>query len=331
MEPNLIGLGTIDERFKHDLLDLEVGGKGLWQKGKEGVERILTPLDKKVEFIIYEDKTLVYVKSEMGCPAIYPLQTATFEAPAEAVLMDLDGTSVQSENFWIGIIEQTMSRLLGNPKFSLEEADYLHVMGHSVSEHLQYCIQKYCPQKRVEDAQRYYYEITHFEMAEIMAGRGRTNAFKPSPGFKEFITTIKQHKIKIGLVTSGLYEKAIPEIYAIFRELKLGEPLEWYDAIITAGQALRAGQAGTLGELSAKPHPWLYAEVARVGLQINPARHHRVIGIEDSSAGIIAIRLAGFAAIGMTGGNIVKSGLRPLLYAHCNDLIETLSLILGKD
>ena len=110
----------------------------------------------------------------------------------------------------------------------------------------------------------------------------------------------------------------------------MGDPLEFYDAIISAGHALRKGQVGTLGELAPKPHPWLYAETARVGLGIEPARRHRVIGIEDSGAGVVSIRLAGFAAIGITGGNLEKSGAEPFLHSKVNSLLEALPVILGK-
>ncbi len=51
--------------------------------------------------------------------------------------------------------------------------------------------------------------------------------------------------------------------------LGMGDPRDFYDAIITAGFPLRKGEAGTLGELSPKPHPWLYAETARVGLGLS--------------------------------------------------------------
>ena len=61
----------------------------------------------------------------MGHPAIYPLREAAFEAPAEAVLMDLDGTSVHSEQFWVWIIERTVARMLGEEGFALEAADAL--------------------------------------------------------------------------------------------------------------------------------------------------------------------------------------------------------------
>jgi beta-phosphoglucomutase-like phosphatase (HAD superfamily) len=245
--------------------------------------------------------------------------------------MDLDGTSVRSEGFWTWIIERTTARLLDNPAFTLDPADEAHVSGHSVSEHLQYCIGKYCPDRTVEEARVYYFEITRHEMKEILEGRGRLDAFEPAPGLGEFLVKLKESGIKIGLVTSGLYEKAWPEIVAAFRTLKMGDPLEFYDAITSAGHAIMRGQAGTLGELAPKPHPWLYAETARVGLGIEPGRRHRVIGLEDSGAGVVSIRLAGFGVIGIAGGNIGKSGTGALLARGCDNLCEALPFILGQD
>lgn len=324
------GIGGVEVGAKADFMEIECGGDGAFRAGRDGVLHILTPRDQKIELLVYEDKTLVYIKSAMGYPALYPLQEARFEGPAEAVLMDLDGTSVHSEAFWMWIIEKTIARLMGDAGFLLEAADEPHVSGHSVSEHLQYCIAKYCPDRSVEKARHHYYDITGFEMKEILEGRGRVDAFQPAPGLKEFLLTLKAHKIRIGLVTSGLYEKAWPEILSAFRQLDLGDPAEFYDAIISAGQPLRKGHAGTLGELEPKPHPWLYAETARVGLGISPSQRHRVIGIEDSGAGVVSIRLAGFAAIGLTEGNIARSGTAPFVTKKCATLAESLEVILGS-
>jgi len=325
------GLKNIALKNTPDLIELPTGGDGLWKSGHDGVVAIFTMLDKKVDFIVFKDKTLVYIKSAMGYPAIYELKDDVFEGPAEYVLMDLDGTSVHSEAFWIWIIEQTTAALLGNPKFTLEHADEPFVSGHSVSEHLQHCIKKYCPDKTVEEARNHYFRITNFEMNEIMQGRGRDNAFTPAPGLRDFLLELKSNKIKIGLVTSGLYEKAWPEVLSAFRTLKMGDPLDFYDAIITAGYSVKKGQAGTLGELSPKPHPWLYAETARVGLGVPPEKRHRVIGLEDSSAGVLSIRLAGFSAVGLSGGNIEQSGARPLLRHYGESLTDILPVILGKN
>ncbi len=325
----VVGVGPIDERFREDFTNIDCTDDGEWRVGRDGVQRILTPRDRKIELVCFEKKTLVNVKSAMGYPAMYPLPEAPFEPPAEAVLMDLDGTSVLSEEFWVWIIEQTTACVLGDPNFTLEAEDQPHVSGHSVSEHLRYCIEKYCPDRTVEAARTHYFDITRRELEAIVAGQGRQDAFTPAPGLKDFLLELKGRGIKIGLVTSGLYEKAWPEIVSAFRTLDLGDPLEFYDAIVSAGFTIRPGQVGTLGELEAKPHPWLYAEVARVGLGVEPSRRHKVIGMEDSSAGVVAIRLAGFAAIGVGGGNIRQSGVRPFLKSECDCLADALPIILG--
>lgn len=276
--------------------------------------------DRKVEFVGFSDHTLALVNSAMGYPAYYPVDSITEESPLEAILMDLDGTTVHSESFWIWIIERSVGSLLNLNNFQLEEADLPYVSGHSVSEHLQYCIGKYCPGKEVEEARKFYFEHTHREMQLILEGKGREGAFEPAPGIKPFLEELKALGLKIGLVTSGLYEKAYPEIMDAFRTLGMGDPAEFYDAIITAGHALCKGQAGTLGELSPKPHPWLYAETFRVGLGMDFSRRSAVIGIEDSGAGVVSIRLAGMQAWGVGGGNILKSGTQGLCSRYANDL-----------
>lgn len=325
-ELDLPGLGRVpaDSGF----VSLQATSDGAFRAGSEGVQSIVATGDRKVEFIAFAGHTLARVRSAMGYPAYYPVHPVRLAKPARAVLMDLDGTSVRSESFWVWIIEQTTASLLEDPSFRLAEEDMPYVSGHSVSEHLQHCIAKYAPDRTVEEAREFYFEHTHRELAEVLAGRGRADAFVPSPGLKEFLLRLKDAGVRIGLVTSGLYEKAYPEILAAFRAMDMGDPAEFYDAIITAGFPLRAGEIGTLGELSPKPHPWLYAEVARVGLGIPFDERHTVVGLEDSGAGVCAIRLAGFAAIGMSGGNLLDSGVRPLCSAFCHTFDEVLDIIL---
>lgn len=322
---NIPGLGLINPGSGLSILNR--CSDGCFEEGKNGVQHILTTGDGKVEFITFEEKTLAYVKSNMGYPAYYPVLPVKFEKPVKAVLMDLDGTTVRSEEFWIWIIQKTCQSLLDNSKFELEEADLPFVSGHSVSEHLKYCITKYCPEKSVEEARNYYFQHTHHEMDEILKGRGKKGAFTPSPGIREFLLELKAMNIKLGLVTSGLYEKAYPEILSAFDTLGMGDPKEFYDCIITAGFPLKRGEVGTLGELSPKPHPWLYAETARVGLGIAFEERNSVIGIEDSGAGVCSIRLAGFPTIGISGGNIEKSGTRGLCQYYCEKFEEILRII----
>ena len=319
------GLGEFSDAAGMQLLDVSTGG--YFQSGRDGVESIWVTGDGKVEFICFRDRALAYVTSAMGYPAYYPVHPVRLERPVKAVLMDLDGTTVRSEEFWVWIIEKTTGSLLGNPRFELEEADVPHVSGHSVSEHLKYCLQKYCPDKRVEEAREHYFRHTHHEMDEIQKGRGRKGAFQPVPGIKEFLMELKSMKVRIGLVTSGLYEKAYPEILSAFETLGMGDPRDFYDSIITAGFPLRKGEVGTLGELSPKPHPWLYSETCRVGLGIEFSDRNHVVGIEDSAAGVCSIRLAGYPTIGIGGGNILSGGTRALCCHYCETFGEILAVL----
>lgn len=326
---NIPGLGPMPD--DGGLVPLTDSSDGRFHTNRDGVVSITATGDRKVEFIAFADHSLACVRSAMGYPAWYPVHPVRIDRPVKAVLMDLDGTSVRSEEFWVWIIELTTASLLGDASFKLDPADLPYVSGHSVSEHLQYCIRKYCPGRTVEEARSYYFEHTDREMRAILDGRGRPNAFTPTPGLKTFLLALKERGIRIGLVTSGLYEKAWPEIVSAFRTLDLGDPRDFYDAIITAGFAIRKGQVGTLGELSPKPHPWLYAETCRVGLGIDFNDRHHVIGIEDSGAGVCSIRLAGFATIGLAGGNIIESGTRPLCDHYCHDFDEILGIIAASE
>ena len=134
------------------LCEIEKTSNGAFTAGKDGVNAILSTPDKKVELIGCNDKTLGYVPSAMRYDAYYPIHAVSLQKPVRAVLMDLDGTSVKSEEFWIWIIEKSIASLMNNQKFSLEASDLPYVSGHSVTEHLAYCIEKYCPEKTVEQS-----------------------------------------------------------------------------------------------------------------------------------------------------------------------------------
>jgi beta-phosphoglucomutase-like phosphatase (HAD superfamily) len=320
-------LGTLGPDSGFRSLDQTEDGRFL--AGKNGVVDIVETGDGKVEFVSFGSHSLACVKSAVASPVYYPVHPVRLDTPVKAVLMDLDGTTVRSEEFWVWIIQLSISSLMGNPRFEFEDADIPFVSGHSVTEHLQYCIDKYCPGKSLEAARNFYFEHTHREMKEIMEGRGRDGAFTPSAGIKDFLLALKSAGIKIGLVTSGLYEKAWPEILSAFKTLGMGAPEDFYDAIISAGFPLRKGAAGTLGELSPKPHPWLYSETAVVGLGIPFAGRHHVLGIEDSGAGVCAVRLAGYTTVGIGGGNIIESGTKSVCCHYKETFADILKIING--
>lgn len=292
------------------------------------MKKIWTPNDGKINLLEDNGKQYIEVKSSLGYPAIYPLNDTRFETKAEAVLMDLDGTQVHSEGFWMWIIERTIACVLRRNDFKYEKEDVPFISGHSVSEHLEYMINKYAKGTSLEAARKLYFEITDYEMNEILMGRGKQDAFTPAPNLKEFLLALKSNNVKIAAVTSGLYQKAMPEIISVFKQLNLGDPVDFYDCIITAGYPLGKGKVGTIGELAPKPHPWLYAETACVGLNIPFERRHKVIGIEDSSAGVVSIKLAGFCCAGISGGNIKQAGVEKFCDYRIDNLMEMLDIIL---
>lgn len=260
-----------------------------------------------------------------GVTAHYEIKDIEYKAPCEAILMDLDGTTLTSEEFWVFIIEETMKKLMEDESFKLEEADIPFVSGFTTADHLTYCINKYAKGADINRALEIYHKTTEYELGRIMKGEGHVEAFTPAEGLKEFLLGVKEKGIKIGLVTSGLDYKAIPEIVAVFKTLDMGDPLKFYDTIITGGRRKDVGDYGTLGEIVSKPHPWLYTETAYMGLKVKNPEH--VLGIEDSAAGAIALRVAGFPVVGLECGNIGDSGLDGLCYAKPDNLQQILDLI----
>lgn len=65
---------------------------------------------------------------------------------------------------------------------------------HSVSEHLQYCIDKYCPGESLDKARNFYFEHVNHEMKEIMEGRGRKKFFCSTGGIKRIFTRNKSKR-----------------------------------------------------------------------------------------------------------------------------------------
>lgn len=306
-------------------ISLESAADQAFRVGQDGVRHILATGDRKVELIAFANHTLAHVRSALGHPAYYPLRPVRRAGKVQAVLMDLDGTTVHSEAFWIGIIEKSVQSLLEDAAFTFAAEDIPFVSGHSISEHLRYAIGKYTPHATLAQAREWYTRNTAVEMDLILQGKGIPGAFRPAPGIKDFLLALKTMGIKIALVTSGLYRKAYPEILSAFQTLEMGDPQAFYDCIITAGNPLEKGSAGTLGELAAKPHPWLYAEACRVGLDIPPEERGSVVGIEDSGAGVCALRLAGYYTVGIAGGNIPQSGALGMCNRYCDTLDEILA------
>src|SRR5436190_22259142 len=109
------GLGVIAPEA--DCLPLTKNSDGAFEVGKSGVVSILATGDHKVEFIVFENHTLAFVKSAMGYPAYYPVHPVQIQKPLRGAWMDWEGTTVHSEGFGIGIIQMSLASLLVDRHF----------------------------------------------------------------------------------------------------------------------------------------------------------------------------------------------------------------------
>ena len=318
--------GVYDANFE-ELLETS---DGYFRTGRNA-QAIFLSNDRKIEFVLIDnERCLAGVVGTYGNTTYYQLKDAFVDTTISAVLMDLDGTTADSENFWVEVIRSVLVEILGDDTFTFDDSDIPFISGHSVFEHLCYCIEKYCESGyNVNLAISIYREIVSEKMSAILLGEENGGEFNPSEGLKETLLLLKKSGIKIGLVTSGNFNKAHPEIIAIFRDMALGNPADFYDAIITAGTPSGNKHYGTLGELVAKPHPWLYAEASQIGLGIFPNKTHDIIGIEDSGAGVCALRLAGIPVIGLKNGNIIRGGYEFLCEYMADNLLDASRFIRG--
>ena len=111
------------------------------------------------------------------------------------------------------------------PVAAFDRSELPHISGRTVPEHLLYCIQHYCPRAALGELQDLYTDIAEEYMQKLNAGELDIDAFEPAEGLKELLLMLKENGIKIGIVTSGLYYKAWPELKQAMDKLGLGEPI----------------------------------------------------------------------------------------------------------
>lgn len=292
--------------------------------GQNTVKAIRKTADGKISFIDIGDSTFCCIESCSGQSAIYPLNEAKLQTPIEYIVMDLDGTSIISEEFWIEVIRKTTSELIGREIF-FDESDIPFVSGYTTAEHLNYALRKYGGDTVYHDVTETYHRVSNRELGNAL--KNGAESIRPVEGLKNFLLEVKKRGIKIGLVSSGLFYKAIPEIETAFRSMGMGNPLDFYDEIIMGGIEKNAKRYATIGEIAAKPHPWLYKELVSEGFKCRD--NSKVVVLEDSASGVISARLAGFPVIGMEHGNITSSGMQALCAARAENFNEVIKLLFG--
>lgn len=179
----------MQEKFSK-LLDSPECLNGTFKTGENGVRAIKTTSDGKIGFVDYGGKTLCYIDGSCGQRAIYPLAEVSFPKKVGYVVMDLDGTSIVSEEFWIEIIRLTTSEVLGKEVFFSEE-DIPFVSGNTTMEHLHYALAKYGdPAQAYANAMEVYHKVSRTELEKALVGD--TDKIRPTAGLKEFLLELKK-------------------------------------------------------------------------------------------------------------------------------------------
>lgn len=177
----------------------------------------------------------------------------------EAIIFDMDGTLVDSMGIWTEIDKEFLE------KYHLEEPEHFHerMEGKSYSETAQYFLDLFpeLPHTR-EELEAEWYEMARAKYAEEL---------KFKPGAYEFLCSMHEAGVKLGIATSNKRELAVAAIEA-------NNAAGLFDSIWTACEA-KAG----------KPAPDVYLRVAEE-LHVKP--EHCLV-FEDVPMGILAGKNAG--------------------------------------
>lgn len=218
-------------------------------------------------------------------PMTYALRDAVTDwVNLGAVMMDMDGSSTDTEKLVLEAMRQMMSEALGKAEFKFADDDYPNIIGDSTTNHVSWLIRKY--DLSVDDRDELianYYAKYHQTLRDIRDGKIKEHLIEPMPHLRKFLAWARERDLKIGLVTSSLELEVDIVMPKVFKGMDMNPNYrEFYDGVIAAD---------AVGEPFLKPHPNLYI-LMREMLGV-PA--HRAIVIEDSTAGIVAGRLSGSA------------------------------------
>lgn len=318
-----------DGGFYH-LERCSIPSRGELMVGKEGVTALFANSSDEYVFIERGEYMEVVINNNIGIYPSFALNDVQMKAPLKGVLFDLDGTCVKSEKFWIAVIlksvniERQRANMPPLERFEREELPY--ISGKTVPEHLLYCIERYAPHSTLDQMQMVYTEIAEEYMVRLNNNELDIEAFQPADGLKEMFTMLKRSGVKIGIVTSGLYYKAMPELEQAMDSMELGDATQYFDAILTSGTLAKKGECGTMGNAIAKPWPNIYFEAAQVIGFTMDQRHH-FVGVGDSSSDIGSLRFMGTPVIGVGDGNIERAGVKSMCTEFVEDLHGVIALL----
>ena len=156
LDPALFNVGLYGDDLSH-LEWCKIPGRGTLKAGEQGVTMLAVNKAHEFIFVFRGSSVEVSLNNKVGLFPSFAMLPARIESPIKGVLLDLDGTCVKSEAFWIAVILETVNRMrnrLGMPPVAaFDRSELPHISGRTVPEHLLYCIQHYCPRAALGELQ----------------------------------------------------------------------------------------------------------------------------------------------------------------------------------
>ncbi len=221
--------------------------------------------------------------------------TRSIEYPIKAIIFDLDGTIVDSEQFWFSMLLKVLEGyniiLDDDGQKELETVK----CGNTIEFACKWIVNHYvldCTYKDIEN--EYCRNVCKYHEGKITF----------VPGFESFFEKASRYPLRFAIATnSGLFSLGITEKSVNLRQ-KFGEHI--YHRNLVA---------------QIKPAPDIYLHAAK---QIN-VEPHECLAIEDSATGIKSAQAAGMFCIGLNRGDRSKVAQADLIVDAYDEIdIETL-------
>ncbi|GIG69203.1 HAD family hydrolase [Phytomonospora endophytica] len=263
------------------------------------------------------DGTQVTISGPDGVSASYAMpHWSGPPGPPTAIFMDLDGTTLRSEQFWIDILEAT-ARAAGGNDIRLRAEDRILLQGAPTRTHLAHIMRRYALDASLTELAATYEQVCEalYFTRSIPALAAEISL---EPGFGEVRDWARRHDVPLILVTNGNERKAGVGLEVIAHHLACASGSEVCDGVWCA--PMRSSWLRPFGANAGKPHPWPYLEAATRGAQLDPTALRHAVAVDDSAAGVCSIRLAGIRSVGFASGNIRGTGA----HVFCDHIVDSL-------
>lgn len=94
------------------------------------------------KFTFEKDRQYVTVYTPTETRYVIPEAPSSFRN-LEAVMMDMDGSSTDTEKLVLEAMRQMMGEALGNSRFRFSGEDFPHIIGDSTTNHVRYLVSTY--------------------------------------------------------------------------------------------------------------------------------------------------------------------------------------------